>query len=144
MKKLLVIVVNTISKVLNFAVQPINWLLDKIALKKLRGTEKIVGYTFFVFDKVLAYSYQRHASLAFWFSMPLYFMLMEFTNFSDVLTALLASAIMYLFGWFIEIYQKVSGKGEYDAWDAHVMLFFALLSTFLLTLIRVFSYHPYM
>lgn len=135
---------NIINKIVNKVVQPINWLFDKVALDKLRGKEKLVGYTFFVYDKVLAYSYQRHAGLAFWFTIPLYFILMEFTNFSDVITALIASFLMYAFGWLIEFYQKFTGKGEFDGWDAHVMLFFALLSTFLMTLIRVFSYHPYM
>lgn len=110
---------------------------------KFKGKNNLKGYLFMP-DKWLRLDYQKHGALALFLSIP-------FTTFTahsilkdanDVLAALIASAVIYGIGWFIEFTHKLKPHRQYDPYDAHIMLLMALLGSFIIVLVRSIFYHP--
>lgn len=137
----------TMKKYWNILVAPINWLLNKIAFKDLKGGEIGTGYTLFVYDSVLSYGYQKHAGASLYFGMLSFWLFIILSmyfglEYNDVELALANSVVWYAIGWIIEFTHKFKENRVYDPWDAHVMLPFALLGSFLMVLVRWYFYHP--
>jgi hypothetical protein len=132
--KILIAVVKVLNLVFNAIGFIPSLLLNLIAKDKLRGTKKTVGYTFFVYDSVLSFSYQKHACPAFWLTPVFFFLSKNFIDVNHYVTGIIVTLFAYAVGWGIEFYQRFTKKGEFDPWDAHVMFWFSLLANCLIIL----------
>ena len=112
----------------------------KIFPKHLRGYDTARGYLHLK-GNTLDFGYQKHGAFALVFSFLGFFPLLAVTNFTDSITALMISVLMYVYGWLTEATHYFKPHRVYDPWDAHIMFPFALIGSFFAVVLRLIFFH---